>query len=180
MASGGEIKEKVFVKIFDRNYEPLCLYATRFVRDSIEAEDLVQEIFVRFWEMYQDHEAMNNARPVLYRMTRNICIDRAREKNFCKVDIDTVADKLEYYFQPESADDSKIDLLMAAIKNLPDKCRQVLIAICINDKKYKDVADDMQVSVNTIKTQLARGLKLLRESLNKEDFELFLTFFLIS
>ena len=38
----------------------------------------------------------------------------------------------------------------------------------------------MQVSVNTVKTQLARALKLLREGLNKEDFELFLTFFVFS
>lgn len=47
-------------------------------------------------------------------------------------------------------------------------------------KKYKDVAEEMQVSVNTVKTQLARALKLLRENLNREDFELFLTFFVFS
>lgn len=56
----------------------------------------------------------------------------------------------------------------------------MLVAICFNEKKYKDVAEEMQVSVNTVKTQLARALKLLRENLNREDFELFLTFFVFS
>ena len=56
----------------------------------------------------------------------------------------------------------------------------MLIAICFNEKKYKEVAEEMSVSVNTVKTQLARALKLLREGLNKEDFELFLTFFIFS
>ena len=113
-------------------------------------------------------------------MTRNMCVDRVREKPKSVVGVEVMTDQLIYYFQPESEDDSKIDLLMKAVKNLPVKCQQVLVAICFNEKKYKDVAEEMQVSVNTVKTQLARALKLLRENLNREDFELFLTFFVFS
>ena len=109
-----------------------------------------------------------------------MCVDRVREKPKSVVDVEVMTDQLVYYFQPESEDDSKIDLLMKAVKNLPVKCQQVLVAICFNEKKYKDVAEEMQVSVNTVKTQLARALKLLRENLNREDFELFLTFFVFS
>ena len=146
----------------------------------MEAEDVVQEAFVRFWEMYRDRLTVENARPLLYRMVRNMCVDRARAKRWSTVDAEVMADQLVYYFQPESEGDSKIDLLMEAVRNLPEKCQQVLIAICFNEKKYKEVAEEMSVSVNTVKTQLARALKLLREGLNKEDFELFLTFFIFS
>ena len=72
-----------------------------------------------------------------------------------------------------------MDKLLEAIEALPEKCRYVFVAICVDNKKYKEVADEMHVSLNTIKTQLSRSLKLLRESLNKEDFKLFLTFFTI-
>ena len=109
-----------------------------------------------------------------------MCVDRVREKPKSTVDVEVMTDQLVYYFSPESENDSKIDLLMEAVKNLPVKCQQVLVAICFNEKKYKDVAEEMQVSVNTVKTQLARALKLLRENLNREDFELFLTFFVFS
>lgn len=176
----GENKEKAFTAVFDKNYETLCLYAVRFTEDLVEAEDVVQEAFVRFWEMYRDRLTVENARPLLYRMVRNMCVDRARAKRWSTVDAEVMADQLVYYFQPESEGDSKIDLLMEAVRNLPEKCQQVLIAICFNEKKYKEVAEKMSVSVNTVKTQLARALKLLREGLNKEDFELFLTFFIFS
>lgn len=158
----------------------MCLYAVRFTEDLVEAEDVVQEAFVRFWEMYRDRLTVENARPLLYRMVRNMCVDRARAKRWSTVDAEVMADQLVYYFQPESEGDSKIDLLMEAVRNLPEKCQQVLVAICFNEKKYKEVAEDMQVSVNTVKTQLVRALKLLREELNKEDFELFLIFFVFS
>ena len=161
-----------------RNY--LVLFAMRRIDQLDAAEDIVQEAFVRFWEMYRDRLTTENARPLLYRMTRNMCVDRVREKPKSVVDVEVMTDQLVYYFQPESEDDSKIDLLMKAVKNLPVKCQQVLVAICFNEKKYKDVAEEMQVSVNTVKTQLARALKLLRENLNREDFELFLTFFVFS
>ena len=176
----GENKEKAFTAVFDKNYETLCLYAVRFTEDLVEAEDVVQEAFVRFWEMYRDRLTVENARPLLYRMVRNMCVDRARAKRWSTVDAEVMADQLVYYFQPESEGDSKIDLLMEAVRNLPEKCQQVLVALCFNEKKYKEVAEDMQVSVNTVKTQLVRALKLLREELNKEDFELFLIFFVFS
>lgn len=180
MAFVEQDKERTFTMVFDKNYEALCLYAVKFTEDFLEAEDIVQEAFVRFWEMYRDRLTTENARPLLYRMTRNMCVDRVREKPKSVVGVEVMTDQLIYYFQPESEDDSKIDLLMKAVKNLPVKCQQVLVAICFNEKKYKDVAEEMQVSVNTVKTQLARALKLLRENLNREDFELFLTFFVFS
>ena len=160
MAFVEQDKERTFTMVFDKNYEALCLYAVKFTEDFLEAEDIVQEAFVRFWEMYRDRLTTENARPLLYRMTRNMCVDRVREKPKSVVGVEVMTDQLIYYFQPES--------------------QQVLVAICFNEKKYKDVAEEMQVSVNTVKTQLARALKLLRENLNREDFELFLTFFVFS
>lgn len=167
-----------FEGVYDRNYAALCLYAVRFVRDFTEAEDLVQEVFVRFWEVLQKDGKCDCARGYLYRMVRNACIDHLRGKKTGTVDAVLLADELVDFFQPESEEGAGIDRLLEAVERLPEKCRQVFVAICVNERKYKDVADEMQVSVNTIKTQLSRGLKLLREGLDKEDFNLFLTFFI--
>lgn len=76
MAFVEQDKEKTFTMVFDKNYEALCLYAVKFTEDFLEAEDIVQEAFVRFWEMYRDRLTTENARPLLYRMTRNMCVDR--------------------------------------------------------------------------------------------------------
>ena len=70
MALVEQDKEKTFTMVFDKNYEALCLYAVKFTEDFWEAEDIVQETFVRFWEMYRDRLTTENARPLLYRITR--------------------------------------------------------------------------------------------------------------
>lgn len=166
-----------FESIYDRNYQALCLYAARLLRDVVEAEDVVQEVFVRFWER---GEQLASERSYLYRMVRNACVDRLRQKKAVTVDAELMADQLEDFFEPESEGEAGIDRLLEAVNGLPEKCREVFVAICVNEKKYKDVAAEMNVSVNTVKTQLSRSLKLLREDLNKDDFRLFLTFFLNS
>ena len=102
MALVEQDKEKTFTMVFDKNYEALCLYAVKFTEDFWEAEDIVQESFVRFWEMYRDRLTTENARPLLYRITRNMCVDRVREKPKSTVDVEVMTDQLVYYFSPES------------------------------------------------------------------------------
>ena len=81
MAFVEQDKEKTFTMVFDKNYEALCLYAVKFTEDFLEAEDIVQEAFVRFWEMYRDRLTTENARPLLYRMTRNMLRSVSMKKN---------------------------------------------------------------------------------------------------
>lgn len=173
-------KRQVFDQVYFRNYRALCLYANHILHNFPEAEDLVQEIFVRFWEVVDQGETVSAVRPYLYRMVKNACIDKLRLKKIETVDAMDVAEEMVDFFQPESEEYSGIDRLLEAVNTLPEKCRQVFVAICVNERKYKEVAAEMEVSVNTIKTQLSRSLKLLREALNKEDFKLFLTFFINS
>lgn len=180
MPSNLAIKEKLFVDVFNKNYKALCLYGAKLCGDFSEAEDIVQEVFVKFWNVFKEDSEGISVRSYLYRMVRNACIDLARAKKHDTVDVNSLADQLEDFFQAESEEDSKIDRLLEAIENLPDKCRYVFTAICVNNRKYKDVADEMHISLNTVKTQLSRSIRLLRENLNKDDFKLFLTFFAVS
>ena len=99
----------------------------------------------------------------------------------------TKNDKGYKYYKPASFDTAGYkDQIKNAVDNgakvvvLPGFKFAAALGTIQNEKKYKDVAEEMQVSVNTVKTQLARALKLLRENLNREDFELFLTFFVFS
>ncbi|MDR2130494.1 MAG: sigma-70 family RNA polymerase sigma factor [Odoribacteraceae bacterium] len=164
----GEMKkEALFKEIFDKHYEALCLYAVKFTRDMSDAEDMVQDAFVKWWEVIEKNPAAST-RAYLYQMVRNAGIDRVRQKRHDTVDIHTLVDSLEFLFQPEAENDSRIEALLEAIDTLPEKARQVFMAICVNERKYKEVAHDMNVSVNTIKTQFSRSLKLLRDRLNEK------------
>ena len=151
-------KETLFKEIFDKHYELLCLYATRFIHDTDEAEDMVQDAFVKWWETIEKKPAAS---------TRAYL--RTRQRQNCTVNINALPDDLEILFQPDSGNDSRADHLLEAIDTLPEKAHQVFVAICVNERRYKDVANEMNVSVNTIKTQLSRSLKLLRDRLGKKN-----------
>jgi RNA polymerase sigma-70 factor (ECF subfamily) len=129
---------------------------------------MVQDAFVKWWETIGKRPAAST-RAYLYQMVRNACIDRLRRPRNDTVSINSLADEMDIlFFQPEAENDSRADLLLKAIDTLPEKARLVFTAICVHERKYKEVADEMNVSVNTVKTQLSRSLRLLRDQLNKE------------
>lgn len=170
-------KTVIFKALFDANYQPLCLYVGNFVHDSKEVEDIVQNLFLKFWE-HMAVKPQAATRAYLYRMAKNALIDRSRLTKVATIDILSVPDQLNAFFQPESDDAAAVDKILAAINSLPERARQIIYEVYIYGKSYKQVSYDMGISVNTIKTQVGRSLKTLRESLAKEDFELFLLLFL--
>lgn len=68
----------------------------------------------------------------------------------------------------------EIELLYSVINELPPERRRVFMMICAEGKKYQEVADQLQISVNTVRTQLTRSLKFLREKLEKQMFTILL------
>ena len=156
-------KDTLFKQIFDKHYEALCLYAARFTRDTNDAEDMVQDAFIKWWETI-DKKPSASTSAYLYQMVRNACIDRARQRRNDTININTLPDTLP---QPDPDPDYRLDILLEAVDALPEKAHRVFMAICVNKRKYKEVALEMNVSVNTIKTQFSRSLRLLRERLNE-------------
>jgi len=171
-------QERDFQILFKQNYRALCLYATRYLKDVNEAEDLVQEVFIKFWHTIQRTPAAG-CRSYLYRMVKNALIDRSRRKKIETVELDPRHYQIEEFFQPDSDDSAGIDNMLAVIASLPERSRIIFMEVCANGKKYQEVADQLNISLNTVKTQLSRGLKVVRSALNAQDFSLFLWLFSI-
>lgn len=146
----------------------MCLYANQFLNSYAESENLVQDVFVRFWAREEGPQPVA-VRPYLYRMVRNAVVDSARRNHMNLVPVEEYAGRLEPVFQPDSTEDSTIDLLAAAVEKLPEKARLVFTGVYIEEKKYKEVAESLNISVNTVKSQLSRSLQILREALGGED-----------
>ena len=168
-------RSRAFAAVFTANYEPLCLYAARLTGDMHFAEDIVQDVFARFWKSMNSRPP-SSIRPYLYAMTRNACVDYLRTQKYIRVDIDRHIEEFDCFFQPDSDSPSRVDKLLRAVNSLPEKARRVFLAIVVNDMKYKDVAAQMGISVNTVKTQLARSIALLRERLPGEILPVILLF----
>ena len=61
-------------------------------------------------------------------------------------------------------------LLYQALETLPNKCKEVFVQSCLNGLKYEDIAEEMQITLNTVKSQRARAIQLLKERLTVNPY----------
>lgn len=153
----------MFEDLFRYNFRPLCLYALHYVQDADVAEDLVQECFTTLWEKLQEGAEIANRRAYLYMTVRNRCLDRLRRKGIAMESLkpyDTYGiiddDDAEERSQTEAR-------LWTAIDSLPPKCREAFLLNKRDGLKYEEVAREMGISENTVRNQISKALKLLKD-----------------
>ena len=161
--------------LFDRYYRPLVLYAGTLISDDTMAEDLVQEFFVRLWEDdYLERIESKALSSYLLSSVRNSCYTYLHKNDVmrARVDftsIDVAADSAAALSQ------EIVDRVTAVIARMPEQTGRVLNCVLMQDMKYQETADELHVSLNTVKTLLRNGMRLLREELQSEQ-ELILLF----
>lgn len=152
--------------LFDLYYKPLCVFAIRFIDSYEEAEDMVQELFVKFWERREGMRFEGSLRSYLFASVRHNCIKVLKSRRKYQFDnIENHEDDLEVKYTPDELEEER-EKLYVEIERLPEQCRRVFEAVILKDMKYREAAELLGLSVNTIKTHLARALKQLRNSLN--------------
>ena len=128
-----------------------------------ESEDIVQDLFVKFWEKYKDKQFEGSLRAYFFTAVQHNCAKVLKLKNRYNLQLEE-----EYIEEPvysEEVFEGVCRKLYAEIARLPEQCRKVFELIVLKDMKYKEVADFLGLSVNTVKTHFARALKQLRSSL---------------
>ncbi len=147
-----------FKDLFERHYRPLCMYAIHYLKDVEAAEDVVQDVFVAFWERNAD---ANDSRAYLYRMTRNKCIDIIRKNGHGKVQPEDAGGDIS---DEEAVNRSTIEAnLWEAVSRLPHGRRELLLMSKRDGMTYEEIANAKGLSVNTVRNQIARALNALRK-----------------
>lgn len=156
---------------FDRMYyryaARLVVYARRFV-DGKYAEDVVQDVFLRCWQL--GHFRLPEARlqPLLYRSVLNACrnlirhnlvADRFARNSLEKLHLGEVEYELRIL---DEQHDERTDRLHELIEALPDRCREVFLLSWFENLKSDEIADRLHISRRTVDTQLYKALQFLR------------------
>ncbi len=150
--------------LFDLYYSPLVVYAEQFLKDRSQSEDLVQEFFVKLWNQdYLETAEVSNLRSYLYRSIRNSALNFLKKNDLLKDTLDLLHVQMPEHF-PTSNDDNKIELLLKEVDKLPDRTKLAIELVMIERKKYQEAADEMSISINTVKHLLKEGIKKLRGS----------------
>ena len=156
-----------FDDLFRYNYRPLCLYALHYLQDIDLSEDIVQESYTALWEKLQEGVHVVNRKSYLYMMVRNRCLDHLRKKGIPTESLkpyDTYGIIDDDDAQERSQTEAK---LWTAIDSLPEKCREVFILSKRDGLKYEEIAEELGLSVNTVRNQISKALKVLKEGVHK-------------
>ncbi|WP_439183840.1 RNA polymerase sigma factor [Carboxylicivirga taeanensis] len=155
--------------LFDNYYKPLCLFALRYIDSFDKSEDIVQEVFITFWENKKADQITSTLRNYLYKAVKNNALNYLRSNS--RYRLEAINEELELMVEvpdDEQHEDleEKRERLFAEIDKLSPQAKAVFESVIIGSMKYKEVAEEMGISVNTVKTTLSRALKRLRTSLN--------------
>lgn len=152
----------------------MYLYAVKTIREnSGPAEELVSNCFIKLWENRKKIIISVSLKHYLYVMLYHEITDYYRKKRLLteKLTDDFVApfDEKEFDHQQQYA------RLYQAVKKLPEQCRKVLELAVYDSMSYNDIANKLNISKNTVKTQIGRAYRQLKEMLDPNDFIFFLT-----
>lgn len=171
--------ERCMKMMFDTYYQALCTYIMRYLISVEDAEDIVQMVFISLWNNKRGQVFTGSLRAYLFGAVSKASLQFMRDRErmyFVEIEL-----HIDDFLEEMSCDvelEKMKEYLYAAIEDLPANPKKVLTAIVFNNTPYKVVAEEMGISVNTVKTYYARALQALRKSLDGKTFCLFfLSFF---
>ncbi|RXF68838.1 RNA polymerase sigma-70 factor [Arcticibacter tournemirensis] len=163
--------------VFDEYYDRLIYFAVQLINDREQAQDVVQEAFVKYWD-YRENIASERyaVKNYLYTTVKHLSFNVLRHNRI----VDKYVEK-----QPltEPADQPVIDAIITsevlaeihlAIQSLPENYRIISLKGFFAGKKNQEIADELGMSVNTVKKQKQKALQLLRLKLTSDLFAILL------
>lgn len=176
-------KQKAFRKIFDQYYSLLCAIAYHYVKDTSVSASLAEDALLSIWEKYEDITFTTSLKSYLMRTVRNKSIDYLRISRLEQTFID-IEEFGNYSFISDEEVFEKYMLaeleekIVDAIGTLPEECRNVFIMSRFDERSYQEIADHLNISINTVKYHMKRALSLLRDEL-KDYLVLMVVFYKI-
>ncbi len=166
--------ESSFEQFFKTNYHLACLVALRYVKSEQIADDIVQEAFVTLWQKRDELIIQTNLKSYLLNMVRNRSLNYLRDEkqmdeiSEANINSDLVDDPNEDFSKEELAVH-----IAKAIDELPTQCKKVF-ELAYNERlSYNEIASTLNLSRNTIKTQMGIAYKMIRFKLSTYFLSLF-------
>lgn len=160
--------EKGFDYFFKSHFGSLCYFGFRLLNDKAIAEDVVMESFYKLWQRRSLIQKPASIKSYLYIIVRNACLEvlrRQKKSQLEQNELAYLADEVEEPVQREIVYAEMMHSIYTAIQNLPPQCSKVFRMLYQEGKGYQQIADEMQLSISTVRNQKARALLLLKQKL---------------
>lgn len=176
-----QIDDEIFIKkalqlnpkdgcelLFRRYYKPLCSHAIRYVYSKEIAEDLVSDVFCKFWKNESYKNITSSFRSYLFRSVRNTAF------TYLRSEFNTV-ERSEKYDMIEVTENLKADSIciyeetLARVKllvdSMPRQCKKIFLLSRFESKGNKEIAEELNLSLKTIEAHMGKALGIMRKGL---------------
>ena len=157
-------------------YSRVKYFARDYVLSDEEAENIAQDVFLEFYQKREELGIHINLVAYLFTSVKNKCIDYLRRRLMEQeaavkmqeefdLSFRMKFDSLEAFNIEGLSEDNIKDIIEKALDTLPERCREIFVMSKIEGKKQKEIAEELNVSVKTIESQMTIAYKKLREEL---------------
>ena len=168
-----------YEELFKQTFPRMLGYCRLFIHDQAQANDLVQECFVKLWEKRSTIKPAQSVESLLFVMLRNRCLNYLRDqKNHgAEKNINTLEEnELQHLYQldftgkeEKSLEEKLVEAIRKSVENLPEKRKIVFLKAKIEGKKNKEVAEELGISVKAVE----KHLHLAKEQIRQEMLQKF-------
>ncbi|MCF8366210.1 MAG: RNA polymerase sigma factor [Bacteroidales bacterium] len=145
----------------------------RRILNETDAEDVVQEAFVKLWSKQAEISAYRSVEAFAMVVTKNLCLDKIKSKAYQTGGLDEWNAPVDYK-SPDKMTELKNDVEMAhlAIASLPELQRMIIQLRDVEEMEYEEISEVLQMNLNAIRVNLSRARKAVRDQLKKmHDYE---------
>ncbi len=159
-----------FRELYNRLYKPLYFFVFSRLKDEDLSKDILQEVFLKFWNNRESLDPDKSVKSLLYTMTGNSIIDHTRKSytsNLSLVDLNE-NEEVEDQQEEETGNEDLIEKINLIVDKQPDSVKAVYILSKVEGYKNSEIAGILDISVKTVEARMTKLLKELREKLSLE------------
>lgn len=150
--------------LFELHYKSLCIYIVQFTHNLNEAEDIVQESFIKLWEKRKTIQINTSLKAYLFKSAYNLLLNNLRKKDKEREMISDL--KYELFLsqiENNEFEESKIKKIKASINKLPAKCKKILMLSKKEGLKNREIAGQLNISIKTVESQIRIAFQKIRD-----------------
>lgn len=161
-------RKEAFSHLFQLYHQELCNYMTAISGDRRISEEIAQQTFIKIWDNRSKLQiGENKLKRYVFKVAYNVFIDSRRKKNKESQLLESL--KQEAYLEMAEVDSSlfeeRLKRVEKEIDNLPEQCKKVFILSKREGLKYREISEQLHISIKTVEVHMARAMKRLRTQL---------------
>ncbi|WP_316805842.1 RNA polymerase sigma-70 factor [Pedobacter agri] len=160
----------IFTRFYTSYFQKLLLASDKYLKDIYAAEELVQDVFLKIWENPYQLTEVKSLKSYLYRAVINASINYInRQKNIEQHHLKLASSLSDEYLLELDEEHEIIVLLRNEIEKLPTQCKKIFKLNRFENLKYKEIAQQLNISEKTVENHIGNALKILRERFLKDS-----------